>query len=294
MSISSVLFLSCNRICSASASRFFCRNWSLSASNAWFLSRNSSPSSLEAFSRSSNSVSTSDLVLWRGSVWFAGSSGTPHDFRYSVASPTFFNHSSFCRMPRLINNFQSILRLSIYRKDVASPIQSPRDRSTPTQDNKNQIKTTTHQVLWMSYKLYLVYRLHHQSITTAIFQSYLINSVFCPLLPQLKARKSSPPTASLILCASSSELTKHTLQNVVIKSTKRTIAPNVRPFCIISSCNALSFSINPLSDSVAALHQSKWHSITLPLQFICPSANYYIQSIFIINLNHDLYQHPLN
>ena len=143
MSISSVLFLSCNRICSASASRFFCRNWSLSASNAWFLSRNSSPSSLEAFSRSSNSVSTSDLVLWRGSVWFAGSSGTPHDFRYSVASPTFFNHSSFCRMPRLINNFQSILRLSIYRKDVASPIQSPRDRSTPTQDNKNQIKTTT-------------------------------------------------------------------------------------------------------------------------------------------------------
>ena len=108
MSISNVLFLSCKRMCSASASRFFCRNWSLSASNAWFLSRNSSPSSLEAFRRSSNSVSTSDRVLCRGREWFAGSSGTPHDFRYSVASPTFFNHSSFCWMPRLINNLQSI------------------------------------------------------------------------------------------------------------------------------------------------------------------------------------------
>ena len=167
------------------------------------------------------------------------------------------------------------------------PINTHSRQQEPDQDNN-------HQVLWTSYKLYLAYRLQHQSITIAIFQSYLSNSVFCPLLPQLKARKSSPPTVSLILCASSSELTKHTLQNVVIKSTKRTIAPNVRPLCIISSCNALSFSINPLSDSVAALHQSKWHSITLPLQFICPSANYYIQSIFIINPNHDLYQHPLN
>ena len=271
MSISSVLFLSCNRICSASASRFFCRNWSLSASNARFLSRNSSPSSLEAFRRSSNSVSTSDRVLCRGRVWFAGSSGTPHDFRYSVASPTFFNHSSFCSMPRLINNFQSNPRLSIYRTDAASPTQSPRDRPGFIQDNNNQIETTRTKSRQQSIKSFecstscslFINCINYQPPQPFSFESYLSNSVFCPLLPQLKARKSSPPIVSFILWASSSEFTKHTLQNTVIRSTKRTIAPNARPLCTISSCNALSFSINPLSDSVADLYQSKWHRITL-------------------------------
>ena len=146
--------------------------------------------------------------------------------------------------------------------DDASPTQSPRDRPGFIQDNNNQIETTRTKSRQHSIKSFeccslFINCINYQPPQPFSFESYLSNSVFCPLLPQLKARKSSPPTASLILCASSSELTKHTLQNVVIKSTKRTIAPNARPLCTISSCNALSFSINPLSDSVADLYQSK-------------------------------------
>ena len=146
MSISNVLFRSCNRMCSASASRFLCRNWSLSASNARFLSRNSSPSSLEAFRRSSNSVSTSDRVLWRGRVWFAGSSGTPHAFRYSVATPTFFNHSSFCSMPRLINNFNQfsgyriIERMRLLQPSLHGTDQNPL-KTTRTRSRQQPIKS---------------------------------------------------------------------------------------------------------------------------------------------------------